>query len=420
MITTISLLPGITLRCFSDNRFKQSCLSVQFLRPASKDEASMNALIPAVLLRGCESAPDLRHITLRLDDLYGASVGALVRRIGDFQSTGLYCSFISDRYTLEGDKVLAPMISFLGELLFQPVLDKGVFRRDYVESEKKNLIAAIQSQKNDKRSYCVNRLLSTMCKADPFGIPRLGEAEWAAPVESCQLYAHYQKVLRESRIELFYVGEEAPQRVAENLKKLFGSIDRCYVNPPEQSDFHNSGREDRTETMEIAQGKLAMGFVTPITLRDPRLAAMQVCNTILGAGMTSKLFMNIREKQSLCYDIGSGYHSSKGILFVSAGIDCHKKDHVKQEILNQLESMRQGDITQEELTAAKQGLISGLRGSHDSPGAIEGYYATGAVSGLSWTPEKYMEEISKVTARDVQEAAQTLALHSVYFLKGVK
>lgn len=420
MITTISILPGITLRCFSDNRFKQGCLSIQFLRPSSREEAAMNALIPAVLLRGCQSAPDLRHITLRLDDLYGASVGALVRRIGDYQATGLYCGFISDRYTMDGDAVLAPMISFLGELLLQPMLENGVFRKDFVESEKKNLIAAIQSQKNDKRAYCVNQLLRTMCKADPFGIPRLGEAKWAESIEAPALYTHYQKVLRESRVELFYVGEASPESVAELLKKLFGSIDRSYVNLPAQSDFHDGGKEDRTETMEIAQGKLAMGFVTPIHLRDPRLAAMQVCNTILGAGMTSKLFMNIREKQSLCYDIGSGYHGSKGILFVSAGIDCDKKEHVKQEILNQLEAIRQGDITHEELLAAKEGLISGLRGSHDSPGAIEGYYATGAVSGLDWTPQRYMEEISKVTAQDVQEAAKTLLLHSVYFLEGVK
>ena len=418
MITTIPLLPGITLRCFSDNRFKQGCLSVQFLRPASKEEAAMNALIPAVLLRGCQSAPDLRHITLRLDDLYGASMGALVRRIGDFQATGLYCGFISDRYTLDGDKVLAPMISFLEEILLQPALDKGIFRKDYVESEKKNLIAAIQSQKNDKRSYCVNQLLQTMCKDDPFGIPRLGEADWAKKVKAPALYAHYQKVLRESRVELFYVGEADPETVAALLRQLFRRVDRSYVNLPEQSDFHDGGREDRTETMEIAQGKLAMGFVTPITLRDPRLAAAQVCNTILGAGMTSKLFMNIREKQSLCYDIGSGYYGSKGILFVSAGIDCDKKDHVKQEILNQLDAIRQGDITQEELLAAKEGLISGLRGSHDSPGAIEGYYATGAVSGLNWTPQQYMEEVAKITARQVQDAAQTLQLHSVYFLKG--
>ena len=420
MITTIPLLPGITLRCFNDNRFKQGCLSVQFLRPACKEEAAMNALIPAVLLRGCQSAPDLRHITLRLDDLYGASMGALVRRIGDYQTTGLYCGFIADRYTMDGDAVLAPMVKFLGEILFQPVLEKGIFREDFVESEKKNLIAAIQSQKNDKRSYCVTKLLRTMCKDDPFGIPRLGEAAWVEDITPEALFTQYQKVLRESRVELFYVGESAPEQVADLLKSLFSNLNRSYVNQPEQSDFHDAGKEDCVETMEIAQGKLAMGFVTPITLRDPQLAAMQVCNTILGAGMTSKLFMNIREKQSLCYDIGSGYHGVKGILFVSAGIDCDKVDHVKQEILLQLESIRQGEISDNELLAAKEGLISGLRGSHDSPSAIEGYYATGAVSGLGWTPEKYMEEISKVTAQQVRDAAKTLQLHSTYFLKGVK
>ena len=418
MITTISVLPGITLRCFSDNRFKQGCLSIQFLRPASAEEAAMNALIPAVLLRGCQSAPDLRHITLRLDDLYGASIGALVRRIGDYQTTGLYCGFISDRYTMDGDTVLAPMISFLEEILLHPVLDDGVFRQDYVESEKKNLIAAIQSQKNDKRAYCVNQLLRTMCKNDPFGIPRLGEAAWVEDVRPDALYAHYQKVLRESRVELFYVGEAAPEQVAEHLKSLFGSVDRSYVNLPEQSDFHDSGKEALTETMEIAQGKLAMGFVTPITLRDPRLAAMQVCNTILGAGMTSKLFMNIREKQSLCYDIGSGYYGSKGILTVNAGIDWDKEKLVRTEIENQLAACKDGQISQEELCSAKESLCSALLGTHDSPGAIEGYYESGALSGHFITPDAYIGKIQAVTAEDCARAAQTLRCHSSFFLKG--
>lgn len=118
MLKTIILLPGVTLRCFADNRFKQGCLSVQLVRPMCREEAALNALLPAVLLRGTVSAPDLRDITLRLDDLYGASVGASVRRVGDHQTTGLYCGFIDDRFALEGDRVLEPMIRFLGQLLF--------------------------------------------------------------------------------------------------------------------------------------------------------------------------------------------------------------------------------------------------------------------------------------------------------------
>ena len=117
MIQTTTLLPGVTLRCFADARFKQGCLSLQLVRPMCAEEAALNALLPAVLLRGCRSCPDLRSITMRLDDLYGASVGTLVRRVGDYQTTGLYCSFIDDRYTLAGDRVLAPMTDFLRQLL---------------------------------------------------------------------------------------------------------------------------------------------------------------------------------------------------------------------------------------------------------------------------------------------------------------
>ena len=142
MIQTITLLPGVTFRYFRDTRFKQGCLSVQFIRPMRKEEAALNALIPAILMRGCEGAEDLRAITLKLDDLYGASVGAIVRRIGDYHATGLYAGFISDRYALEGDKILAPMVDFLRQLLLCPVTENGAFSARYTESEKKNLISA--------------------------------------------------------------------------------------------------------------------------------------------------------------------------------------------------------------------------------------------------------------------------------------
>ena len=137
MIQTVELLPGVTLRCFPDHRFKQSCISIQLVRPLQAEEAAMNALIPSVLLRGTETAPDLRAITLRLDDLYGASVGELVRRVGDLQTTGFYCNFIDDRYTMEKESLLDAMVTFVGQLLLQPVLEKGVFCKDFVESERR-------------------------------------------------------------------------------------------------------------------------------------------------------------------------------------------------------------------------------------------------------------------------------------------
>ena len=419
MIDTISLLPGVTLRVFPAERFKQGCLSLQFLRPMCKEEAALNAIIPAVLLRGTKKHPDLRSITLRLDDLYGASVGALVRRVGDYQTMGLYCGFIEDRYALSGDQVLEPMLDFLEELLLDPVTDGEAFDKEFVESEKRNLIATIESERNDKRAYTAAQMLKKMCAADSFGIPRLGEKEQVEQIDAKSAWTHYQTVLRHSPVEVFYVGSGDAEIVVDRLCRLFARIPRSPMALPGQTPFRDQGGGNYTETMAISQGKLSMGFVTPITNQDPRFAAMQVLNTVFGAGMTSKLFMNVREKMSLCYSIGSGYYGSKGIMTVSAGIDCDKEPVVTAEVLRQLDACRAGETTLAELAAGKEAILSGLRGVHDSPGSIEGYETTAAISALPLTVEQYYRAVEAVTAEDVAAAAKTVNLHTTYFLKGV-
>ena len=420
MIKTIELFPGVTLRCCRDDRFKQGVLSLQFLRPMCREEAALNALLPAVLLRGTKSAPDMRAITLRLDDLYGASVGALVRRIGDVHCTGLSCGFIDDRFALEGDQIFAPMLAFLEEILLDPVLEGEGFCEAYVESEKQNLIWAIEAQRNDKRSYAGNQLLKLLCKDDSYGIPRLGEIKDVQNITAESLYRHYRKILQESPIHLFYVGSAQPETVAQTLKPMLSRLAAKPMPMAPQMPLMPAPFREQEERLDVAQGKLCMGYTTPIHLRDPRYPAVQVCNTIFGAGMTSKLFMQVREKMSLCYDIGSGFHGSKGIMTVAAGIEFEKKDLVQQQIQHQLQLIRDGSISQEELTAAKEALLSNLRSTHDSPGAIEGYYASAAISGIGMTPETFMQVIENVTARDVAEAAKTLQLGAVYFLRGDK
>ena len=187
MIKTIELSPGIQLRCFPDDRFRQSVLTIQFVRKMTREEASLNALLPAVLLRGTAVHPDLRAITERLDDLYGASVSTMVRRVGDYQTVGVYAGFISDRYALPGDRVLEPMGGFLREILLEPALEDGVFRQDYVNSEAKNLISTLESERNDKRAYCAAQMLKNMCKGDSYGIPRLGYKESVAAITAQSL-----------------------------------------------------------------------------------------------------------------------------------------------------------------------------------------------------------------------------------------
>lgn len=418
MIETIALRPGITLRCFRDSRFKHSCLSLQFVRPMDRNEAAMNALIPAVLLRGTVTAPDLRAITLRLDDLYGAVVGPLVRRAGDYQATGFFSSFISDRFAMDSDRILEPLIGFLKQLLLEPVTENGVFLKEYVSGEKKNLITAIETQKNDKRAYANAQMLRKMCAKDTMGIPRLGETAQAKRITPKTAWTHYQTILRHSPMEIFYVGEAEPREIARLLQPMVDGLERELIPLQPQTPYQHSPAGDYTETMDVAQGKLSMGFVTPTTLRDEGFAAMQVCNVLFGGGMTSLLFMNIREKLSLCYDIGSAYHGSKGIVTVSAGIDPDKRDTVRQEILTQLDICRKGEFTQQQLSAAKEAVLSSLRGTHDSPGAIEGYYGNAALSGLSMTPAEYMDAVEQVTAAQVVQAAKALQLHTCYFLKG--
>ena len=418
MIHTIELIPGVILRCCRDHRFKQGCLSFQIIRPMQAAENAMNALLPSVLLRGTNRHGDLRAITEYLDELYGATVSAVVRRVGDYQTTGLYCAFMDERFALPGDRVFAPLVEFLRELLLDSPVEDGGFRKAFVESEKKNLIATIEAELNDKRVYAMNRMLERMCREDSYGNPRLGRKEDVAAIDPVTLYTHYRKILKESPIHLFYVGSAPAEEVAELIRPMFAGWERSPMELEPQTAFHTCPGETLTETMEISQGKLCMGFATPIHIRTKEFPAMQVMNTIFGSGMTSKLFQTIREKMSLCYSIGSGYYGSKGLVTVSAGIDFDKEELTRQEVLHQLSLCQSGEISDEELTAAREAILSSLRSTHDSPGAIEGYYSSAALSGIGMTPAEYMAAVEAVTREQVVAAANTLTLHTTYFLKG--
>ena len=415
MIETNQLLPGVTLHCCRDSRFKQGCLSFTFVRQMDAKEAHLSALLPSVMLRATIPHPDLRSITRHLDDLYGASIGPLVRRLGDRHGTGFYMSFLDDRFAMDGDRVAAGMLAFLEEVLTQPPLQDGGFLPDLVESEKKNLISAIESELNNKGAYAMGKLIRNLCQGDSFGIPRLGETEDVAKITPQELYDHYQRIRRESPIEIFYVGGMASEEIAGLIRPMIEKWERSPISLPPQTGLTPGEERHEVEIMEIAQGKLCLGFTTPITNRDEEYAAMMVLCTIFGSGMTSKLFVNVREKLSLCYSIGASYYGTKGILTVAAGIDFDKELKTRDEILRQLEACCQGQITPEELNAAKESIRSGIRATHDSPGAIEAYYSA---PGPRRTAAEYLEQIQRVTLEEVSAAARSLQLRSSYFLRG--
>ena len=419
MIQTIQLTPGVVLRHYPDKRFKTAVLSLQFQRPLCREEASLNALLSSVLLRGTAKNPDMRAITAQLDGLYGATISPLMRRIGNIQTIGLFLSCLEDRFALPGDQVLAPSLDMVREILLEPKLVDGIFDPEFVESEKKNLIADIESELNDKRAYAAVQMMRDLCAGDSFALSLRGEKADVEAITAQSLYEHYQKVLRTSPVELFFVGSADAEEVAGYLRPLAECLAAEPMALPAQTPLTViAPQREFSETMDINQGKLSMGFTTPITNQHPDFAAMQVFNALYGAGMTSKLFVNVREKLSLCYYAGSGYYGSKGIVTVSSGIDERNYDTAKAEILRQLALTADGQISDAELSAAKQGIISGLRSVPDAPGALENFYGTAPIANMRYDLSSYIKAVRAVTIEDVARCAKTVKLRTVFFLKG--
>ena len=414
------LLPGVFLTAVQTEKFKTGCFSINFLRPLRAEEASANALIPSVLLRGSEHCPDLRAIAARLDDLYGASIGTLIRKKGEVQMVGFYADFIED--ALAGEPVFASVMTFLGELLLQPRLEDGHFVQEYVESEKRNLANAIASRVNDKRMYATSQLVKTMCAGEAYAVPRLGELEDVEHITAEGLYAHYREVLSTSRVELFYMGRKDAEEVAAQLRHVLRELPRAAAFDAVETR-QRSGRDAvrrGEERLEITQGKLAMGLRTGITAADADYPALLMLNTIFGGGITSKLFCKVREEMSLCYYASSSIEKFKGVMIVSSGVEFEKLETAEKEILRQLDDCRNGVISEYEFTSAKNYLLSDLKAALDSPGRLDDYAVGQRMAGLRGGMEELARGIEAVTPEQVADCARRVTLDTVFTLKGAQ
>lgn len=415
------LLPGVWLNLVQTDRFKTGCFSINFLRPLSQADAASNALLPSVLLRGCRNTPDMRAISQRLDTLYGASVGTLIRKKGEVQSVGLYADFLEDRYA-GGEPVFAQMMEFVRELMFEPCLSDGGFLPDFVEGERRNLVNTIDARINDKRSYAIGRLLKAMCAGEAYATPRLGEKAPLAVENGQSLYARWRDMLTQSRVELFYLGQQPREAVVDALTQMLAELPRAAVQTATPTKILLPQRQVQKvgETLDVTQGKLAIGLRTPVTIHDSRYPAMMLLDAVYGAGMTSKLFLKIREEQSLCYYAYASMDKFKGIMLVEAGIESSNYQVALDGILEQLACCQRGGITSQELESARTYLLSALRTGKDSPGRLDDYAIGQSIAGLNGTMDDLAAQLRSVTLEQVVEAAGTLALDTVYFLKGVE
>ena len=413
------ILPGVYLTAVQSDKFKTGCFSLNLLRPMKKEEAAANALIPSVLLRGSETCPDIASISAKLDELYGASVGTLVRKKGEVQLVGFYCDYVQDEYVDE--PVFAPVMAFLAELLLHPRLENGAFPEAVVDSEKLNLENAMLSRINDKRTYAASQLIRTMCAGQPYGIPRIGEPDDLKNITAKSLYAHYRDLLATSRVELFYMGSLSPEAVTKVLQTVLAELPRAEVFVPVGTTPAPAARpvQEKTERLDVTQGKLSLGFFTDITAKDPRYPALVLAATVFGGGATSKLFTNVREKMSLCYYASASFEKFKGVLSVSSGVEFSKLETAKTEILRQLEACKAGDITDDELESARGYLVSDLKIAMDSPGRLDDYYMGQILLEQDGTMEDLASAIARVTKQEAADAIQALRLDTIYALEGV-
>ncbi len=420
--TRTELLPGVWLTALHTEKFKTGCLSVSLLTQLTRETAAMNAVLPFVLRRGSTRLPDMEAISAALDDLYGAVISPAVRKLGEVQAIGFFSTFADDRAV--GEPVFAPLAREVCAMLIAPNTHGGLLRQDYVTRERDVLLDRIRGRINDKRSYSVERLTELMCCYEDYSVSHLGDEETAGAIHYQKLTRHYHEVLAASPVEIFYCGSLAAKDVARILTDLLSSMPRGELYDDIGTDIRMNAVEEDVryfeEEMAVTQGKLAIGWRLGDQMDDPDLPALRVFNAVYGGCVTSKLFLNVREKLSLCYYAGSRLDLHKGLMLVSSGIEVENYDRALAEIFAQLDAVRAGDFTDDDLEAAKRCLASDLRAALDSPGALESYWLSRSLLGLDYDPAELAALIEEVERAQVIAAAQSVVCDAVYFLRGTE
>ena len=414
------LLPGVFLTTLRTDKFKSDCLSVNLLTPLNRETVSKNALLPRVLLRGSAFHPDMESLAAAGEELYGANIFADVRTRGEILCVGLCAGFLDDRFTPQGEKLLEPVTRLLGEVLLSPATKGGLLRRDYVEGEKEKLISDIRAKINNKRAYALSRLLSEMCCYEDYGTDDMGTEESAAAVGYVELTRWYHDLLRCAPVEIIYCGAADHARVSAACTDALITLPRGEIDYDLGTDVRMNAvtAEPREfdEEMDVAQSQLCLGFRVGEAMEDPDFAALGVFNAIYGGSMTSKLFDHVREKLSLCYDASSYTNTFKGVMLVSAGIAPENRAQAQREILAQLDDVRAGEISDEELENARKFCTGSLRADADSPGTLENFWLGQTLKGLDYGPEEMAALCEMVSREDVVAIARGIELDSVYFL----
>ena len=408
---------GVYFNSVRDGRFKTMKLSVNLFVPLSAEAASQNALLAGVLSRSCKAFPDFTALSRKLSALYGADLNVSTNKFGENQVISISASGLDDRYAMEGESIARELSVLLCGVIFEPNLSDGAFVPSEVEQERRQLLDLIDSEFNEKRIYANARMIELMCADEVFGIKRYGTAEAIKAATPESLFAAWQELLRTAYAEIIYIGDSAPDKAMQVFTDAFGSVDRTPVSLHTEVVRKAGDVKRAAEEIEVSQSKLVMGFRAGIALPDNEVRAAGLMCAILGGTATSKLFCNVREKQSLCYYCAARYDKYKGIVVIDSGVEGENIEKLEAGILKEIDDMKNGVISDFEIDSAKMAVINAYQGSNDTVGGIEAWYARQLLQDGFKTIEEESALLAAVTKDEIVAAAQKLTLDTVYVLK---
>ncbi|MCH5586437.1 insulinase family protein [Shimazuella sp. AN120528] len=417
---TVSL-GNIRLHICPSDKFKTTTFSAFITNSLQSDSVTKNALLPNVLSRGTRSYPTTVALRQKFNELYGAGSFGDVFKRGERQVIQFGMDLANETYLQDAPSLLEEGIRLFCEIILDPFAENNQFHPAFVEAEKKNLKQRIDSLQDDKIRYAAERCVQTMCEGEPYSLYTYGNAEDIAAIDAKSLYDHYHEILDRSPIDLYCVGDVDSEEVKTLFAKYFDDkmqkATRAEV-PFATVSHHVDKVKMAVDRLDVNQGKLNMGCRTQISIRDEAYPALLMYNGILGGFAHSKLFMNVREKESLAYYCSSSIESHKGLLFIQSGIEEKNLERAIEIIKEQLTVMKNGEITDRELEQTKATLSNQLREGQDRAFELIGFHFQSVLSGKSRTLEELLQKIDAITKEDIKKVAEQVELDTIYSLRG--
>lgn len=416
----VEISDAVAFNSIKENRFKTMRISVTAFLPLKKETAAQNALLSLVMTRSCDKYPDFTLLSKKLSYLYGASLSSGFHKTGDVQALTFSISGIDDRYALDDEIISKELSNLLCDVVFNPFVKDGAFDSAECEQERRQLIDMIDSEFNEKRIYANQKAVSIMCADEAYGIRRYGDKESVSVLTATDLYNAWTEMLSRARFEIIFVGDCDSTNALEVFKDRFSKINRNVAKLETKVKLKADTVKYENEDMELSQSKMILGFRTAVAEPDEDTMATRLMCAVLGGTAHSKLFCNVREKLSLCYYCSSSYIRSKGIMLIESGVESDNIEKAKEAILGEIKAMQDGDITDEEIKAAKMSMANSFNSACDTVSGIDSYYLSQMLDATVYTPQEAVDKINSITKEDVIRCANKLSLDTVFTLTGTQ